>query len=56
MMETGDPLAGTERNEVSAKNDGIVGIEEENMIIICQEFLQTHYSNSAVVASPLCHR
>ena len=26
MLETGDPLAGTERNEVSAKNNGILGL------------------------------
>ena len=35
-------------------NDGIVGIEEENMIIICQEFLQTHYSNIPVLHYSKC--
>ncbi len=39
MMETGDPLAGTERSEASAKNIGMVGVEAEKTILICQEFL-----------------
>jgi hypothetical protein len=34
-METGDPLAGTERSEASAKNNGMLGIEAE---LTCKVF------------------
>ncbi len=44
MMETGDPLAGTERNEVRAKNSGTLVVKQGKIALNCQQYLQTHHS------------
>ena len=43
-METGDPLAGTERNEVSAKNNGVRGILDNRIEFLPLSYPTFHYS------------
>ncbi len=41
MMETGDPLAGTARNELRTKNSGMLVVNQK-------KYIQSHYSGTPI--------
>ncbi len=52
VLETGEPLAGTERNEVSAKNNGIWG-SERGIVFLILDFLSGPFFHHSII--PLFH-
>ncbi len=52
MLETGDPLAGTERNEVSAKNNGIFG-SQTGIVFLILGLLSGPFFHHSII--PLFH-